>query len=89
VALGYLQERGLVHPELIDRFRVGYANRTLGYRLPAKNRKEGAELRGRLAGLGILRVSSWPRPLRGAQTRQRPPGRLRRCSRPPPARRVL
>jgi DNA primase len=54
-ALGYMQERGLVHPELIDRFRIGYANRTLGYRLPAKNRKEGAELRGRLAGLGVLR----------------------------------
>ena len=47
-ALGYLERRGLVHPELIERFRLGYANRTLGYRLPAKNRQAGAEIRGRL-----------------------------------------
>ena len=36
-ALGYLERRGLVHPELVDTFRLGFANRTLGYRLPAKN----------------------------------------------------
>jgi len=30
--------------ELLERFRLGYANRTLGYRLPAKNRKAGEEL---------------------------------------------
>ncbi|MBK6407926.1 MAG: toprim domain-containing protein [Holophagales bacterium] len=54
-ALGYLEKRGLVHPEVIDRFRLGYANRTLGYRLPAMNRKAGAEIRGRLQKLGILR----------------------------------
>lgn len=54
-ALGYLEKRGLTHPELIDRFRLGYANRTLGYRLPAMNRKAGAEIRGRLQKLGILR----------------------------------
>ena len=56
-ALGYLERRGLRHPELIGRFRLGFANRTLGYRLPAKNRQAGAELRGRLQRLGVLRES--------------------------------
>ncbi len=56
-ALGYLENRGLVHPELVDRFRLGYANRTLGYRLPAMNRKAGQEIRTRLQKLGVLRDS--------------------------------
>ncbi|MGH8702665.1 MAG: CHC2 zinc finger domain-containing protein, partial [Burkholderiales bacterium] len=56
-ALRYLQRRGLVHPELIDRFRLGFANRSLGVRLPANNRKTGAVLRGRLTKVGILRDS--------------------------------
>ena len=56
-ALAYLERRGLVHGELIDAFRLGYADRTLGYRLPAANRKAGAEVRGRLQGLGVLRES--------------------------------
>lgn len=56
-ALGYLEKRGLVHPELVDRFRLGYANRTLGYRLPAMNRKAGQEIRTRLQKLGVLRDS--------------------------------
>lgn len=51
-ALAYLQSRGLDHPELIDAFRLGYANRTLGYQLPIKQLKAGAEIRGpRSAGL--------------------------------------
>ena len=33
---------------MIERFQLGFANRTLGYRLPEKNRKAGEELRGRL-----------------------------------------
>lgn len=56
-ALDYLKQRGLEHPELIETFRLGYANRTLGYRLPQKNRQTGAELRGKLQQLGILRQS--------------------------------
>jgi DNA primase catalytic core len=56
-ALDYLAKRGLNHPELIERFRLGYANRTLGYRLPAKAWKEGQEVRGRLQGIGLLRES--------------------------------
>ncbi len=56
-ALDYLRKRGLDNAEMIERFKLGLANRTLGYRLPAKNRAAGAELRGRLQSLGILRES--------------------------------
>lgn len=56
-ALAYLKSRGLEHPELIERFRLGYANRTLGLRLPEKNRKAGADIRGRLERIGIYRES--------------------------------
>jgi DNA primase catalytic core len=56
-ALEYLESRGLKNAELIDTFKLGFANRTLAYRLPQKNRKAGAELRGKLQEIGILRDS--------------------------------
>ena len=56
-ALRYLESRGLNHPEMLEQFKLGFANRTLGYRLPDKNRQEGAALRGRLQTLGIIRES--------------------------------
>ena len=56
-AIAYLQKRGLDDPQLIEHFRLGLANRTLGYRLPQANRRAGAELRGRLQMLGVLRES--------------------------------
>lgn len=56
-ALAYLERRGLRDDELIRHFQLGFADRTLGYRLPQKNRKTGEELRGRLQKLGILRES--------------------------------
>jgi DNA primase len=56
-ALAYLERRGLHAPELIATFQLGYANRTLAYRLPQKNRQAGAALRGRLQALGVLRES--------------------------------
>ncbi len=56
-ALAYLAARGLDHPEVIDAFRLGYANRTLGYRLPIKQVKAGAEVRGALQRIGVLRES--------------------------------
>jgi len=56
-ALEYLAKRGLNNPELIDTFKLGYANRTLGYRLPEKNRKAGKELRGQLQEIGLIRSS--------------------------------
>ena len=54
-ALAYLAKRGLDHPELIDTFRLGFANRTLGYRLPAMQTKAGAALRGALQRVGLYR----------------------------------
>lgn len=54
-ALGYLQQRGLHSPEMVEHFRLGFSNRTLGYRLPQRSRVSGAELRGRLQQVGILR----------------------------------
>jgi len=56
-AMQYLAKRGLKSSEMIDQFRMGFANRTLGYRLPASNRAAGAEMRGRLQKLGIYRES--------------------------------
>ena len=56
-ALAYLQSRGLNHPELIDHFQLGFANRTLGLRLPDKRRVEGAQIRARLERLGVYRAS--------------------------------
>jgi DNA primase catalytic core len=54
--LAYLEKRGL-NREALEHFKLGLANRTLGYRLPEKTRKTGAEIRGRLQTLGILRNS--------------------------------
>ena len=56
-ALAYLESRGLNDAELINHFKLGYANRTLGLRLPQKNRKTGAELREKLQRLGVYRES--------------------------------
>src|SRR6266568_5955968 len=56
-ALGYLARRRIDHSEAVEAFRLGYADRTLGLRLPDKRRREGADIRGRLEGLGIFRAS--------------------------------
>ena len=56
-AKGYLEQRGLMSGEMIDRFKLGFANRTLAYRLPEKGRKAGVEQRERLQRLGVMRES--------------------------------
>jgi len=56
-AIDYLKKRGLWHEEALKRFRIGFADRTLGLTLPHKNRKDGAEIRTRLQRLGIYRES--------------------------------
>jgi DNA primase catalytic core len=56
-ALDYLNRRGIGSEEAIKSFKLGFANRTLGYRLPEKNRIEGAAIRGQLQRLGVLRES--------------------------------
>jgi len=56
-ALKYLQSRGLDNSEVIDTFKLGYANRTLGLRIPAKTRIEGKKIRTQLQEIGIYRTS--------------------------------
>jgi DNA primase catalytic core len=56
-ARAYLASRGLDNDELIDHFQIGFADRTLGLRLPDSNRKEGEQLRSRLTQLGLWRDS--------------------------------
>lgn len=56
-ALAYLARRKIDDPGAIEHFRLGYADRTLGLRLPDKRRKAGAEMRGRLWRLGVFRAS--------------------------------
>lgn len=56
-ALAYLEARGLTHPELVDTFKLGLADRSLGLRLPEKTRKAGADIRTRLQKIGLLRES--------------------------------
>jgi DNA primase len=56
-ALKYLEARGLGSMELIERFKLGYANRTLAYRLAPSQYKAGVEHRAALQRVGILRES--------------------------------
>jgi DNA primase len=56
-ALAYLARRGLNDAELIERFKIGFADRTLGLRLPEKNRSAGGEIRSRLQKVGLWRES--------------------------------
>ena len=56
-ALAYLERRGIASQEAIDRFRLGVADRTLGLRLPNKQRKDGQAIRARLEKLGLFRES--------------------------------
>ena len=56
-ALAYLHKRCLVHAELLDTFKLGFSNRTLGLRLPKVNRRAGFAIRTQLQRLGILRSS--------------------------------
>ena len=56
-ALAYLKSRGIDSPEAIDKHRLGFANRTLGLRLPNNQRVAGEAIRGQLERIGILRGS--------------------------------
>ena len=57
MARAYLASRGLDSDELINHFQIGFADRSLGLRLPEKNRKEGEQLRSRLTQFGLWRES--------------------------------
>ena len=56
-ALDYLKKRGLDNPEIIERFKLGFSDRSLGLRLPNKNRADGEAIRTRLQQIGIYRES--------------------------------
>ena len=51
----YLIQRGLKSAEMVERFKLGFSNRSLNYHLADKNRIEGARQRQRLEALGIFR----------------------------------
>ncbi|NRB74506.1 MAG: toprim domain-containing protein, partial [Verrucomicrobiales bacterium] len=57
-ARDYLASRGLDDEALVKRFRIGFADRTLGLRLPDRQRKEGQQIRARLQELGVFRKDS-------------------------------
>jgi len=54
-ALDYLKHRGIA--AAVEPFGLGFADRTLGLRLPMKNRNDGEALRTRLQKIGLLRES--------------------------------
>lgn len=57
-ALEYLQKRGLTDADILEQFGIGFADRTLGMRLPpGDNNNAGAEIRRRLKELGVIRKS--------------------------------
>ncbi len=55
-AMKYLESRHCMHPEAVKRFKIGYANRTLGYRIPGTT-ADGKQLKTKLKTLGIIRKS--------------------------------
>ena len=56
-ALNYLASRGLQSEAALKSFRIGYADRTLGLRLPDKSCKDGQDIRQRLTKIGLYRES--------------------------------
>lgn len=54
-ALDYLRMRGLCHEQAIKTFKLGFADRSLGLRLPNANRHNGNLIRQRLRDLGVMR----------------------------------
>jgi DNA primase len=67
-ALAYLEKRGLGCPELATRYRIGFADRTLGLRIPEGSRKAGADLRDKLKTLGVYRQKTGREHLNGCVT---------------------
>jgi DNA primase catalytic core len=55
-AMRYLQSRRCFDPEAVKLFKIGYANRTLGYRVPTTT-AAGKKLKEQLQRLGIIRQS--------------------------------
>lgn len=56
-AQAFLAKRRIDHPEAVEQFKLGFADRTLGYRLPHSQVQAGKEIRSRLQKLGVLRAT--------------------------------
>ena len=56
-AQDYLKRRGLFDEQAIAAFKIGFADRTIGMRLPEKQRADGKAIRERLKKIGIIRDS--------------------------------
>lgn len=56
-AIDYLKSRKIYNEEAIEKFSIGYSDRSLGLRLPHKNRANGQALRFKLNQLGLYRSS--------------------------------
>jgi DNA primase len=65
-AMRYLEQRKCFHPEAVKTFKLGYANRTIGYRVPPPNTKVGKPLKEQLQRIGILRQSTGHEHLSGS-----------------------
>jgi DNA primase catalytic core len=56
-AIKYLEKRGIGDREAIDRFKIGFSDRSLGMRLPVRKTISGDQIRPKLQDLGIFRQS--------------------------------
>jgi DNA primase catalytic core len=56
-AMQYLQRRKCFHPEAVNLFKIGYANRTLGYRVPPLETGAGKAIRAQMQRIGVYRES--------------------------------
>lgn len=56
-AIDYLKKRKIYSEEAVEKFNLGYSNRSLGLRLPQKSRVLGNTLRTKLMEIGICRES--------------------------------
>lgn len=65
--LAYVVEKRGLSRAAVEHFKLGLCNRTLGMRLPLKNRADGERVRTRLQALGVLRETGHEH-LRGCVT---------------------
>jgi DNA primase len=56
-ALEYLESRGLMHPELISHFKLGFADYSFSQLLPQSKVKAGAAVRDQLKQIGMIRAN--------------------------------
>jgi len=56
-ALDYLKSRGLDDEEMIQKFRIGFSDRSMGVRIPDIRNVKGKAIRNRLKALGVFRKS--------------------------------